>query len=64
MRKKPTPPPVAEAHCHVVRIYERDTGQWFSTVAKDAIQVFVSDDVDTKKDALELAARALTMIQA
>lgn len=59
MKQKATTPPVAEHHCYVVRIYRRDTGEWFSTIAKDAILVYTSPDASAKPDAIKLAAENL-----
>lgn len=52
-------PGVTEHLLYTVRIYRRENGKWFSTIAKDAIRVFVSEDVSTKPEAIGLAAKNL-----
>ncbi len=47
--------PRSEEVCHlviVVRVYRRlSNRKWYYTVSRDAIQVFVSEDFDTKEQA-------------
>lgn len=54
-KDNPLPMPViVEHHCFVARVYQRTSnGKWYVTLSKDAIQVFVSDDMDTKAEAVE-----------
>lgn len=54
------PPAEVEHHLFVVRIIQRDTGKWFSTVSKDATRIYEASDVDTKEQAIKLAADVLT----
>lgn len=44
--------PIVEHCCIVIHVYRRASNKkWFYTVARDAIQEFVSQDFETKKEA-------------
>ena len=51
-------PEIVEYRTYVIRLNRRThSGSWFSTVSKDAIRVFESENYQTLAEALEAASR-------